>query len=333
MPSAFESAGQQGEARAVLEAGVQQLAGQQTVTFTLYNRAVVSDDGSVFWVATAQSIPAIGSLHIATDRQQDEDQTIGATQAIFTSETEVSQFVTMAPGTMYIGTWVVDGVTLQVAFAARGSYYKTADLHHYSGYTIYPAMQSQIIASAADLPVGPIVSNSLPMWLAATTYGQGKKVSVYPSFLVPDNLTPPYVVAHVEPAETVNWGNLAVNFWPGTTLSGTGASPLHLLPSSQLTRDEVTLTLYGFTNQTATQYISTIIDNSIQGYGEVATYGFANAPVIRDEKRKQVEIAAIAQKKTIKMSVNYYQSTADAIARRLILQAGVSSVTVNGVVP
>ena len=51
-------------------------------------------------------------------------------------------------------------------------------------------------------------------------------------------------------------------------------------------------------------------------------------PAIRDEKRVQVELAALAQKKTIHVSANYYQSTADAIARRLILDAEVASVTI-----
>ena len=37
------------------------------------------------------------------------------------------------------------------------------------------------------------------------------------------------------------------------------------------------------------------------------------------------EIAAIAQKKTIEILASYYQSTADAIARRLILSAAVTT--------
>ena len=47
-------------------------------------------------------------------------------------------------------------------------------------------------------------------------------------------------------------------------------------------------------------------------------------PVIRDHKRTQAEIMAIALKKSIEFDVSYYQQTADAIARQLITSATIS---------
>jgi hypothetical protein len=173
------------------------------------------------------------------------------------------------------------------------------------------------VQSYADLPVGPIVSNSLPIWL-----GQNSFAPVYPSFLVPDNAVSPYVVAHVEPSQTDVLQNFPHYVWPGVTVPGSGASPLHDLPSYQLARDRVRLTLYGFTNQTAIQYLAALIDYSLN----TDAFGFGNSPAIRDDKRTQVEISAIAQKKTIELVANYYQGTADAIARRLILSAAVDTV-------
>jgi len=350
MTTAAEASRGGSQMQAALDSGLEQLSNDEIVSFGQYTRVALSPDSSVFWVANGQTLTAKGSLHIAMDRHQDEDQTLGATQAIFTSEVLVSEFATMAPNTMWIGTWVLADVTLQIAFAARGRFYKQADLYHYSGYCVFPAMQSQIIADASDLPTGPIVSNSLPIWLSQTTFGT-TTVPVYPSFLVPDNIVPPYVVAHVEPAGTEALGSFPVYDWsqaviqPGagsirlTTATGSlfimsesgnplmieGVSPFYNLPAEQLCRDEVDLILYGFTASLAAQYYANLISYSNTGPDQVPTFGFANSPVVRDEKRTQTEIAALAMKKSLHISANYYQSSANAIAYRLLLQAGITT--------
>jgi len=304
MPGASEALGQGSGIKAVLDAGVEQISARQTVAFTQYTKAVLSEDD------------------YATDRVVDEDQTIGTNHVMLTSESEITEFNLVSPDSMWIGTWPLpDGApALQIAFAQRGNYYKQADLWHYSGFAVYPALKVQLVASEEDLPAGPIVSNSLPIWLA-----QNALAPVYPSFLVPDNLAPPYVVAHVEPSGTVSLGAFPiVGPWPGTIVPDSGASPLELLASAQLMRDEVTLTLYGFSNQLAVQYLQSLIEASTDGS---APFGFANSPAISDAKRVQVEIASLAQKKTIHITANYYQGAADAIARRLILSAAVSNIT------
>ena len=319
MPSGSEALGQQGTMQATLDAGIDQLSAKQRIQFQLYSKIVLQQDGYVFWVATPQVMTVVGSLHYATDRVQDEDQTIAANQVILSSEQQISEFNVVSPTQMWLGAWPIPNAEpLQVAFAQRGNYYREADIWHYSGFAVYPALSAQIVQSAADLPAGPIVSNSLPIWLAQTRYA-GTSVPVYPSFLVPDNIAPPYVVAHVDPSQTVALSNFPmIGPWPGTPVPDSGASPLYSLASSQLMRDEVTLTLYGFDNQTALQYLGSLIAGSIDGS---APFGFASSPVIVDEKRVQVEIAALAQKKSIRISANYLQGAADAVARRLILSA------------
>ena len=144
---------------------------------------------------------------------------------------------------------------------------------------------------------------------------------VYPSFLVPENIAPPYVVAHIEPGSSATLGMAPLYGWPGVTA---GAN-LYDLPSSQLLQDRVELTLYGFNNQSAIQYLSMLMDYSIN----TDDFGFANSPVIQDGKRKQTEIGALAMQKKITILANYYQTTADAVARRLILSAALGSLTVN----
>jgi hypothetical protein len=278
-----------------------------------YTKSTLPLDGYVFYVNTGVITTVKGSLHYATDRQQNEDETIDVNRVIFTGLRKIDAFNLCAPDDLFIGEF--QGV--RFAFSARGSFYEQANLFHYVGNAVYPALASQLVDSAADLPLGPIVSNSLPIWLTQNSFAP-----VYASYLVPANVQPPYITAHVEPTLT-DTPSFPILTWPGTTEPNSGASPLHLLPSSQLMRDRVRLTLYGFNNQSAIQFYVSLIDYSLN----TDNFGFGNSPAIRDEKRTQVEMAVIAMKKTIDIDAWYYQGTADALARRLILSAGFSSIT------
>ncbi|NBI44975.1 hypothetical protein [Burkholderia sp. ISTR5] len=310
-----EASAAPGDLAAALQTGLEQISRQQSVTFQQYTKSTLPTDGYVFWVATGTAQQFKGSLHILTDRRQDEDQTIAANKMIFTAEEEISQLNAISPGSMWVGTWQTDDATLQVAFAETGSNYQQAGLWHYRGFAVYPALASQLVESAADLPVEPIVSNSLPIWLSVAGLAGAP---IYPSFLVPDNVQPPYVTAHIEPVETVALQSFPTYQWHGTPSPPTALQPM---ASTQLMRDSVRLTLYGFTNQKAIQFYSALIDYSMN----TDNFGFCNSPAIRDEKRTQVEIAAIAMKKTLTILASYYQGTADAIARRLILSASITT--------
>lgn len=325
--TAAESLGTQGQIQAALDAGIEQVSAEQQVAFQRYSKFALAQDGFVFWVATGEIVNAKGALHYATDRRQDEDETIGANQFLFNAESEITQFNAVSPVSMWIGTFPIAGAApLRVAFAQRGNYFAEANVWHYSGFAIYPALQTQIIDSAADLPPGPIVSNSLPIWLA-----QNDLAPVYPSFLVPDNLVPPYIVAHIDPSltEALSAAPL-IGPWPGTTQPNSGGSPMHRMAVSQQARDTVVLTLYGFSNAMAWEYLANLYDASETG---AAPFGFANSPVPLDEKRPQTELAALAQKKTITIVANYDQGAADAVARRLILSASLSSIEIEGGLP
>ena len=305
-----------GQMAATLAAGVSQLSGQQTVTFQQYTKSIIPTDGFVFWVATGTSQPFSGSLHVLTERRQDEDQTLAANTLVFTATQEIAQLNSVSPNSMWVGTWPVDGTTLQVAFASTGANYQQAGLWHYRGFAVYPALASQLIASESDLPEGPIVSNSLPIWLA-----QNALFPVYPSYLVPDNVTPPYITAHVESGDTIALQQFPYFDWSGASNPNGDPSPLYQVPSWQLMRDSVRLTMYGLNNQQALQFYAALLDYSMN----TDAFGFCTAGVIRDEKRTQVEIAVIAMKKRLEFQASYYQSTADAIARRLILSAGITT--------
>ncbi len=322
MTTANEGVIAPGNLSSALDAGIESIGKQETVTFTQYTKSIVPADGYVFWVATGTTIKAKGSLHYSSGRNQDTDQTISKNSVLFTSETEVTELNTVDPLTLWVGAWPTSGSTLKIAFSRRGAYYRQADIWHYMGDAVYPAMDYQLVASASDLPVGQIVSNSLPIWIGATPTALGLSFTapVYPSFLVPDNVSPPYIVANIEPGMTEALQGFMAYEWPGTTLPNTGASPLHNLASSQLMRDQVTLTMYGFTNSQVIQYLAALINYSI----DTDDFGFSDSPTIQDAKRTQPEISAIAMKKVIPISATYYQGTADAVARRLILSAAVA---------
>lgn len=321
MPSVAEAAGQSSQLQSVLDAGVENISSRQQVTFTLYTSVTVSQDGTLFWVASGQVLTVTGSLHYSTDLLQDEDQTVAANHVILTSESEITEFNLMAPGQLWLGSWPVaqGNATLQVAFSTRGDQFGPANLWHYRGIAVLPPMSAQIIASPADLPSGPIVSNSLPFWLAQNSFAP-----VYPSFLVPENVVPPYIAAHIEPDQTEALQGFPLLDGFPKPLPSPLQPTLYQLTGHQLSSDRVRLTLYGFNNQTAWQYLYSLIEYS----RATDNYGFMPPnPVIRDPKRIQREITAIAQKKVIDLRVSYYQSAADIIARRLIVEAIVTTVT------
>ncbi len=299
--------------------GLRAISEGQTVTFTRYTKQIVSQDMYVFWAATTTTVTVKGSLHYGTERDQDEDQTIGINAVIFASEEQVTEFNAVGLGEMWISDWPVGGGSIQIAFSSQTAFYEQAGTWHYAGFAVYPALKSQIISSAADLPVGPIVSNSLPIWIGLPA-NIGSSVpllaaTVYPAFLVPENLVPPYIVANIEETHAIQ--AFAHMDWSQRV---SPSQNLYELPSYQLMKDRVVLTFYGFTNQQVIQYFSALRDYSYN----TDTFGFLNFPAIQDEKRTQPEIAAIAMKKTIQIDASYYQSTADAVARRLILSAAIT---------
>lgn len=312
MPSVSESVGDDGQLAAGLAEGLEVLSSNQVLTFTKYTRYVLPLDGFVFWVRNGVPQQTSGSMHYSTTAEQREDETISINRVLFTSESPVNDLNEIDPDTMCI----CECRGMKFAFRSRGMYYEQAKLHHYQGEAVHPALASQIINSLSDISGMPlIVSNSLPIWLARTKFGP-----IYPSFLVPANARPPYIAVHIDPDQTTALQEFMTLDWPGVTEESSDAAPLHDLPSSQLMRDQVKFTFYGFTNQQAIQFLASLIDYSLN----TDDFGFCNSPAIRDEKRGQVEIASIAMKKSMTLLASYYQRTSYAAARRLILSATVS---------
>jgi hypothetical protein len=313
MPTISESIGSQLQLAGSLAAGVKTISQDQAVVFTMYIRVVLPLDGFVFWVrsdlvsaavraAAVSGIPTPlyqvsvqGSLHYATQNEQREDETADINRVVFTSLSQIDEFNVIGPGVMFLGEF--EGI--RFAFNRRDSFYQQANLYHYVGDAVYPALDSQIIDAVGELDTTElIVSNSLPVWLTLNQF-----MPMYPSFLVPGNIAPPYAVVHIDPSSTN-----AIQSAPA--LDST-------LSHYQLVSDRVRITMYGLGNNQAMDFQDYVFQYSLN----TDVIGVMNMPVIRDEKRTQSELSVIAMKKSIEIEVSYYQARVNTIARQFIKSA------------
>ena len=339
MVSAVEGATAKQGIAANLAVGLDTLSNDDEVTFTQYVRLVLPLDGFVFWIktdlvtesallnamqfntaemnATLNAVKAMptfivkGSFHYSTQQKQDEAEVEANNTVIFSAESPIQQFNDINPNILWIGQYGGDlegfDGPIKFAFSSRGRYYQTADVFHYSGIAVLPAFEAQLIDSADDLlNREPFVSNSLPIWLSLSNYtppynnGISNSLALYPSFLIPDNLPPPYGAVHIFPEETISF-QAAPIFGP-------------TLQQEALCRDRVRVTLYGLNNSDAMTFLAAVLQFSYDGNA----IGMMNMPAIRDEKRTAPELNVIAQKKTIEFEVSYYQNVARDIARQMI---------------
>lgn len=291
-----------------LAAGVIGISESQQIDFRPYKRITLPTDGSVFWVASGDAVKFTGSFHYSTDQNQNEDESASANFVIFTALEEVNALNEVAPDSMYIGEF--EGVLF--AFNQRIPYYKQSGLFHYRGNAVTSVMRAQIVDNLGDiLESMPVITNSLPLWLALN-----RMVDMYPSFLVPANLTPPYAAVHIGATDTEALQAVADHAPVFQMSAGEIVKPLNVIGStrSQLTRDRVRITLWGMRSGMAQSFLDYILD----WMSSSDTMGLMNMPIIRDDKKTQSEMNILGQKKVIDFEVSYHQSAADACAKKLI---------------
>lgn len=331
------AASQATQMHAALDAGIAQVSNFQTVTFVKYVRMVLPLDGFVFWVradlladrmlysayqfnaAALAQIPltinaplefdASCDVHYATANTQDEADSNIVNRVVCTAEDEIEGLNDIGPYVIYIAE--IDGV--RFSFSARGMLQQNAAIYHYTGTAILATMATQIIDRVPDLDSeNVVVSNSLPIWLSFNNYEPldfeafGNTTPLFPSYLVPNGMTPPYGAVHVVPFDTAA---LASAPTLGPTLS-----------HSQLAHDRVKITLFGLRNNTAQDFLDFVIQY-MTNYDDL---GLMNMPILRDAKAGQVEFGTLAQKKEIEFEVSYLQSRVRDIARQYIASAFVS---------
>jgi hypothetical protein len=331
MSNAWDAARAKTELGGDLAEGIKSLSLNQKITFTLYVRAVLPLDGYVFWLRSdllatppistemaaaigtiaksAMQRPTLevqGSLHYATDTRQEEAETYAANRMVFTSLTEIQELNAIAPNLLYIGEFQGQ----RFGFSTRSSFYRQADLYHYVGFAVYPDMETQLIDEVVDFDTTEvIVTNSLPAWLALNTYdppygfSMPAGLTLFPSFLSPQNIDPPFGTVHIVPETT---RGLAMAPYLTKTSS-----------HSQLCAERVRVTLWGTRNDIALDFIDCVNQYSL----DTAAFGLTNVPTMRDEKRTQSELAVIGMKKTVDFDITYHQYNINDIARQLIVNA------------
>ena len=289
-----------------LEAGLTEISQPIEIPFVQYVKYVLPLDGYVFWLRT-QATTFKGSVHYATITNQDEAATVSVSRVVLTTSEPIAALMEIDPQTMWIGHFG----DRKFSFSTQGFYSPNARLYHYEGDAVYSYMENMLVDVGAQLNTSTlVVSNSLPAWLAIKSYSPiwllppNPAVLLYPSFLVPANVRPPYGAVHITPETT----------------RGLQSAPLldrnssHYLQATETVR----VTLYGLTNDQATDWLDTVLQFSL----DTSVIGLMSTPfAIRDEKSVQSELNAIAMKKTIEFEISYNQQSVRNLARQLVNEA------------
>jgi hypothetical protein len=305
MPRISESERDPTQLAGALRDGIETLDLGQEVTFQAYTRVVLPVDGYVFWSPTIQKVVK-GSLHYAQEIEQNEDELFGLANVTFTSECKITDFTDAPINTL----WVARQGDFRYAFSQQQGFYSQAGLWHYFGRSVFPALASQLLDRPDSIdPKRAVTSNSLALWLALNTWsspfngGFKTGITLYPSFLTEPNLAPPYGAVHIGEDDT----------YPLQSTPYIDAERNHY----QLVADRVQITLYGLQNDEALDFV-----DAVNSYSALTgNFGIMNVPVIRDAKRTQTELQAIAMKKVVEIEVSYYQTRIAQLARQLILSA------------
>lgn len=311
-----EARGQQGQLAEVIDAALNELDLDQEVKFQAYSRVVLPIDGYIFWKPTV-SLTVKGSLHFMQDIAQEETETVGNASITFTTRDRVVEFSEAPINTIYVGC----AGHFRFAFSSQQGYFSAAKFWHYQGHRIAPVMERQLLDDPTTIdPSRAIVSNSLPLWLAMNGYtspfldGFSNQVMLYPSFVVPPNLTPPYCAVHIPPEATRAVQSVPM-IMQGTAL--VNGKPVNTRQHTQLCEDTVHLTVYGLQNLEALNFFDMVLEVLRDG-GQM---GLTNTPVTVDRKRTLPELQAIAMQKSWEFKVSYNMYAVSEMTMQLIKQA------------
>jgi hypothetical protein len=259
---------------------------------------------SVSQVELSTDIMVQGSFHYASATEQREDAIVDSNDVYFTALTEIQAFNQIGPEHLYIG----DYDNIRFAFSSRAKLYEQADLYHYQGKAIFSTSETQVIDDPSKFNPTQYPSNSTPIWISLSSYVPPYPTfecpcPLYPSYLVDDNLIPPFGSVHVEETKALGM----------VPYMGSNSRTAHLC------RDKVKIHLYGLDNEQASDFLL-FVENYSRDW---MTLGLANSPMIEDVKHPQPELKTIAKRKLIEFEVNYLQSVVRDIARQFILHARV----------
>jgi hypothetical protein len=308
VPTLDELNGVTGQLHDALAAGIADISQATTVCFSVYHKVVLPLDGFVFWLR-AGDFDQAGSIHWMTDRRQDEAETHSDNTIVFTTQEEVQSLNATNSDTLVVGD--IEG--RQYAFNRHGWYFPQAGVWHYQGEGLNASVASQLVDDPSQIDMSKlIVSDSLPAWLALVSYDpvwiswpkdRNPHITLYPSYLVPDNQPTPYGSVHIEPTRIDALQSMP---WLSSTYS-----------HYQLTKETVRVTLYGCDNAAAADWLDLVEQYTL----DTDAFGIMNMPTLRDGKRTWTPGMMLAQQKFVEFEVSYVQTRINDIARQLIIEA------------
>ena len=257
-------------------------------------------------VSMSTDVLVQGSFHYDSTINQNEDAVFDSNTVIFTALSEVQEFNQLGPDYLYIGHYR----NLTFAFSHRGRLYEQADLYHYRGQALRSRSLTQVVDDPSTFNPTLVISNSLPIWLNMPNYvppypGFTCNIPLYPSYLVTDNLPPPFGSIHIEATEAIEMGS---------TLGPR-------LQQSQLVKEKVKIHLYGCDNLMASDFVAFVEQYSL----DWMKLGLSDSPAIQDIKLPNPEFKFLSKRKMVEFSINYRQWTVRDEARQFIEHAKVQN--------
>jgi len=284
--------------------GYQQLSGQQKITFTKYVQRVLPVDGWVFWVKASlidgEAAPFTkvysGTLHQSVNQTQEATKTNAVTNIILTANKPIDELKEVSATVMWLGEY--DGS--KFSFNVQNAFYDNARQYHYAGDAVYVENTPNIIDDIDDLDLeNGIVTNCIPVFITLN-----EQVQIYPAFLAPTNLKPPYATIEVKDTRGI--------------AAGQSYNPFE--DSGMLQWDKVELTIYGLRKKQLSDFLKYLENQQLV----TEAFGMYWLPSVQNENVPQSEINVLTNKKVLNFDVNY---TFDAV--RSQAEAFIRSITVD----
>lgn len=278
------------------------------VKYTKYTNPA---DGYVYWLNSGESELVAGSLHNSANQDQQQDETINRNGIIFTTMKPIKSFDAIAPDEMHVlsvtldDPALVDSGPLLIGFNIANNYHEQSGAYHYVGQAVYPQFRQFFIDDVDDFAASLLATNSLPIILALGNYID---VPLYAAYAVPPNLETAYISVDIQASQSLQ---AVPAYYETATQSGTSYYV------DQFKRDQIELIAYNVTQATAQKLVYQICALS----DRLGTYGLANIPSWSEVDRVQSEYGLRANKKGLRMSINYWLSTAQTQLQKTITEA------------
>lgn len=291
----------------VIETGWATLAQAREFDLVKYNAFRNPADGYLYWLKTDEVQKITGSLHNRAIQENTQDHTNNRNTIILTTSDQIKGFDVADPTTaLFISIQIddpsiVDGGPMIIGFNSSDAFYEQAGTYHYMGEAVFPNFRQFIVDDPVDWAANIVPANSLPIMIDQLgDYG----VPVYAAWAVPANIQGAYISVNIDNSRTMHMMPLydsaqGVNY------------------ANQFKADDIELVAYNMRAANIQGLVTHIFDSSMRP----AKFGLMSIPQVNDIPAVQSEYGIRADKKSVKMSINYWLSTSTELVRKTITQA------------